>query len=226
MNPNPERPSAKRERLEIALQALLEERRTAGSPLSEEEAREYTRLLQKLGYPGLEVTPEGWTAQALRLIGAPTRSESMDAAPSALPRSPEGRTRDAFSDVVQDTASKVRDALAAVRGVLVFDTALEPLAGIRSAQTQPRQILIAYPVGRLYLQMERKDDRLDLIGQFIPTDRSGLPERRTAQVTAGADIQEVPLPESGEFRFQLPLELSLDLYLRWGEATLTEHVQS
>jgi len=220
MNPNPESRSI-RDRLEQAVQSLLEERRAAGTSVSEKERRELARLVEKLAHPMLETTPEGWTAQALALLGEVRRSQTAGASTEAS-----RRAGAAFSEVVQEAAGKVRDALEAVRGVLVYDTALQPVAGVRSGGSQPRQILIAYPVGRLYLQVDRKDDRLDLIGQFIPTDRSGLPDHRSARVTSGTDRQEVPLPESGEFRFQLPLEPSLDLHLRWGEASLIEHVKS
>jgi hypothetical protein len=209
MNSDPESRTAKRDRLDKALQAFLEERRASGDACSEQEAREFASLFRKLADPPLEVTPDGWAEQALGLIGA--------SSPPDRQKSPE-RAR-AFSEIV-------RDAARVAVGVLVFDTALEPLAGVRSVHPQPRQILIAYPVGRLYLQVDRKEDRLDLIGQFIPTDRSGLPELRSAQVTSGGNSHEVPLPESGEFRFRLPLESSLDLHLRWGEASLIEHVKS
>jgi hypothetical protein len=217
MNPNSENRS-RRDRLEHAVQTLIEDRRAAGSPVSEEERLDWARLVEKLMCPTLETTPDGWTAQALALLG--TAKRSLGAEASGSPQA------DLISEIVQEAAGKVRDALAAVRGVLVYDTAARPLAGVRNAHSQPRQILIAYPVGRLYLQVDRKDDRLDLIGQFIPTDRSGLPDDRSARVTSGADRQEIPLPESGEFRFQLPLEPSLDLHLRWGEASLIEHVKS
>lgn len=217
MNPNSENRS-RRDRLEQIVQSLIEERQAAGSPCSEDERRELARLIEKLTGPMLEITPEGWPAQALALLEATRRSQAAGA--SRLPDAGN------ISEVVQEAAGKMRGALAAMRGVLIYDTATQPLAGVRSGHSQPRQILIAYPVGRLYLQVDRKDDRLDLIGQFIPTDRSGLPDNRTARVTSGGDKQEIPLPESGEFRFQLPLEPSLDLHLRWGEASLIEHVKS
>jgi hypothetical protein len=199
-------------RAQDRLRAFLREREELGSPLSEREQEEFARLFERLVTPGLEATPDGWAEAALDYLRGPER-------PAGSTRRWDGVA--APLRAVSDAAERVRRGASRLKGLLVFDTALAPVPGTRTAEpARARQMLFAYTIGKLYLQIAPEESGARLHGQFVPADPTDFPEGRSITALADETPTRAVVQVNGEFELTLPTGTVVDLELRWGEKEL------
>jgi hypothetical protein len=205
-----------RRRHEAALHTYLNEQAAAGVRLTESDVAEITHLFEVLAAPPLEPTPDGWVRDALpfvRTSGAGAVSESF--------------SRPAIQEGLGATADHLRGAISRVLGILVLDSALGPIPGVRCAEpAKARQMLFAYPIGKLYLQIARETERVRILGQFVPADRHEVPEMRSVRTQGDIGASDAPLQPNGEFELDLPADAVVNLELCWGSTELVvEHLR-
>ena len=180
---------------------FLEELRRSGQ-FSEELREQYGAVFRAFAAPRLQEAPAGWFEDALALLaGRPVVRPAREA------------------DGGLSLAGRVREAL---RGVLVLDSARDALAvAVRSAAPlAPRQMLYAFSIGRLFLEVTQEGSGYQVRGQFVPLPGDAVPDLRGATIVDSVREHHLDVDETGRFAFEAESKGSIQLSVSWGEAAL------